>query len=95
MPSPRINGWAALHFARQWRGRDINFKKLQRIVILSEDGTCAYEFARDVPGANVRKLQDVVAAGLDPKALRLFMELPGADRKYLESILIVSEVMNF
>jgi hypothetical protein len=56
--------WAAWEFARQWGGRaDVDVGKLLRVVLTWGSGECVYRFARDVPGANVRRCQRAVMDG--------------------------------
>lgn len=90
------NGWCALTFARQFGGRsDVDLKRLQLEVLRSGNSECAYEFARDVPGANVRRLQRVVVEDGDPSVMRAFaMNVPGADVRHLEAMILIAEVMS-
>jgi len=92
---PQGNCWCALTFARQFGGRaDVDLKRLQREVLRSGVSECAYQFARDVPGANVRRLQRVVVEDGDPSVMRAFaMNVPGANVRHLESMILIAEVM--
>lgn len=89
----QINGFAALHFAKKWKGRDIDLKKLERIVAQSGDASCMAEFALNIPGANVKRLQKAAVKTLNPEGIRRFMAVPGARTEYLKSLLIIIEVM--
>lgn len=89
----RSNGWAALFFAKQWRSRNINIRKLQKVIIASDDARCAYEFARDVPGANIKKIQDMIVNCNDPAIIRKFANIHGADKELLLDALIIAEVL--
>lgn len=95
-PRPWVgNGWCALAFARKFGGRDdVDLKRLQLQVIRSGDPKCAYEFARDVPGANVRRLQEVVITAGDPAVMRTFAKnIPGANVRRIEAMLVIADVM--
>lgn len=89
------NGWCALTFARMFGGRDdVDLKKLQLQVVRSGSPECAYEFARDVPGANVRRLQEVVIGAGDPAVMRAFAKnIRGADVRKIEAMLVIADVM--
>lgn len=68
-------------------------RKLQLIVLRSGDAECAYEYARDVPGAQVRRLQKVVVDHGDATLMRKFSKLSGADVQLLRSLVVVAEAM--
>ena len=87
--------WAAWGFAKRWRGRkDVDLKRLQRIVLDWGTGECAYRFAMDVPGANVGRCQRAVMEDGDPETMRLFAaNVPGAHAPSLEALALVAEVM--
>lgn len=87
------NAMAAYFFAKRWRGREINFHALQRIVIKSECARAAYLFAKDVEGANIRRLQKVVLDSGTVEEKRQFAKIPGADEQWLEAVAAVQEVM--
>jgi hypothetical protein len=88
------NGWAALFFARRWKSRNINIRKLQQVVIASGDPRCAYEFARDVPEANIKKIQDMIVNSGNPEIIHKFAhDIKGADKQMLENALIIAEVL--
>lgn len=86
--------WAAYGFAKEWQGRsDIDLKRLQNIVIRHEAPIVAYYFARDIQGANIKRLQRIVINGANPDLMRRFAELPGAYRQYCLNMADVAEVM--
>ena len=87
--------WAAWGFAKRWHARrDVDVKKLQRIVLDWGSGECVYRFARDVPGANVKRCQAAVMEDGDPGVLRSFAaNVPGAHSPSLEALAIIAEVM--
>jgi hypothetical protein len=79
-------GHAAAVFATRWNSRDIDIKKLQRIVINSHDAIAAYHFAMNVPGANTKKLAYVVMKYGDAPLMRAFaMNVPNSDKDSLEN----------
>lgn len=89
----RSTGWSALYFAREWGGRDIDLKKLQRIVLRCGDPQCMYEFARDVKGANVSRFQYAIIKCGNAKVMRMFAEkIPGANKRYIELMIMIAEV---
>ena len=84
----------AYFFAKRWQGRNIDLKRLQRLVIRCEFAKAAFLFARDIEGANVRRLQDVVLRHGSPELKRQFArEIPGASVQWLEAMATVQEVM--
>lgn len=89
-----ISAWQAYLFAKEWRSRvGVDLRRLENMVARGTDPECAYRFARDVPGANVKQLQRTVVRCGDPDAIRRFSLLSGADKPFLERLLIVAEVM--
>jgi len=69
-------------------------KKLQLRVIRSGDPECAYQFARDVPGVNIRRLQKVVIEAGDPDIMRAFAKnVPRANGALIESLRGIADVM--
>lgn len=94
----RSLAWAAYYFAKRWNGRDINMKKLQKIVLDWGDSKCLYEYARDVPGANIRRFAHAMVHANDPDMMRLFVaNVPGviaSDTRYLIGMAAVAEVMS-
>lgn len=86
--------WQAYLFAKEWQGREgVDLKRLERIVCAASDPQCMFLFARDVRGARVRRIERSVVRCGDPAAIRRFMRLPGANRRSLERLLVVAEVM--
>jgi hypothetical protein len=56
-------------------------------VLASGNPELAYRFARDVPGANIKKLEDIVVQ--DPYWSYLFaQDIPGANIRRLEDIVV-------
>jgi ribosome modulation factor len=88
------NQWSAYMFAKRWSGRSgYDIKKLQLIVIKSNDAECAYMFAKDIKGANIKKLQKVVLENGTTKTLKKFSKLPNVNKKLLENFIIIMEVL--
>lgn len=87
------NAWAAYYFAKRWNGRDIDMARLQNIVVRGGSAKCILAYARDVPGANVRKLQFALIERGTVVQLRDFAKLPGANADALERMAIAREVM--
>lgn len=55
----------------------------------------AYLWARDIPGASVKRLQAVVLEFGNVEQLRKFArDIPGANKDLLERIALVQEVMD-
>lgn len=78
-PPKNTMGRAAYNFARRWQSRDIDIKRLQRIVIESGDPIAAYEFAKNVKEANVRRLGEVIIGHGSAELMRAFADnVPGA-----------------
>lgn len=92
---PFGNAWAAFFFAKQWGGRDgVDVHRLQSIVCRAQNPEAAYRWAREMPGANVRRLQKVVTSYGSLELIRAFAQnVRGADRKFLEGLCIVKEVL--
>jgi hypothetical protein len=87
-------GHAAAIFAARWYGRDIDIKKLQRIVINSNDANAAYHFAKNVPGANIKKLAYVVMKYGDASLMRAFADnIPEANKQILSDYALVHEAI--
>lgn len=86
-------GLAALHFAKEWKSRDIDLKRLERIVAQSGDAKIMADFAINIPSANVKRLQKAVMKTLDPEGIRYFMSVPGAHVESLRNFLVILEVM--
>ena len=92
--TPANHAWQAYLFAKEWGGRKgVDFKRLQRIVLRADNGECAYRFARDVKGANIKKLEATVIRSSDMDAIRKFSLLPGANRQKLENIVLVAQIL--
>ncbi len=87
------NAMAAYFFVKKWHGRQIDFHGLQRIVIHSGCARAAYLFARDIEGANIKRLQKVILEHGSVAEKRLFAKLPNANSQWLESIADIQEVM--
>jgi hypothetical protein len=89
------NEHAALQFAKSYGSRDcVDMKRLQRIIIESKNADCCYQFARDVPGANIRRLEYVVARYGELQTIRAFiLNVPRANKRFLEGVITVKEVL--
>lgn len=88
--------WSAYFFAKRWQGRSIDLKKLQRIVLTFGSPKCIYMFARDVEGANLRRLAHALIERGDPKLMREFadnIDVIEADSRFLTGMAAVAEVM--
>ena len=86
---------AAYYFAKKWSGRNIDMRALQRVVLRANIPMAAYLFARNIPGAQVRKLQKIILDSGDAEMMRKFAkEIPGADVTWLENIACVTEIMD-
>lgn len=67
---------------------------LQRIVISGHNPEMAYLWARDIPGASIKRLQQVVLEHGNLAQLRKFArDIPGANAPLLEKLALVQEVM--
>jgi hypothetical protein len=86
--------WAAFHFADRWRSRDIDLARLANIVLRSNDAECCYRYAREIPGASVRKFQrQVIRYGTAELMRRFAREVPSADRAHLNGMADIAEIM--
>lgn len=86
--------WAAFRFVKQWHGRDIDIARLANIVLRSNDAECCYRYAREIPGAPIRKFQyQVIKNGTAELMRRFAREVPGADRAYLECMADIAHIM--
>lgn len=86
--------WAAFHFAEQWHGRDIDTSRLANIVLRSNDAECCYRYAREIPGASIRKFQyQVIRYGTAELMRRFAREIPGADCAHLECMADIADIM--
>jgi len=87
--------WGAWAFAKEWQSRqDVDIKKLQRIIIRSNNPYVAYAFARDVKEANINRLQRLVIYSGDPDIMRIFANnIQGANQYLLNSLADVAEIM--
>jgi hypothetical protein len=88
------HGWAAFYFARQWRSRNIDLARLANIVLRSNDAELCYRYAREIPGASIRKFQrQVIRYGTAELMRRFSREVSGADKVYLEGMACIAEIM--
>ncbi len=87
-------GWQAYYFAKRWSGRDIDLKRLQRIVLRSPDAECSYSFAKDVPGVNIRRLARHIMECGNSFWMRKFADrFPNQDSERLRNLAVVHELM--
>jgi len=55
-----------------------------------------YKYAKNIPGANVKRFQKAIVEAGNYKYVKAFMEnVPGANREYLQNLLIIVEVMDW
>lgn len=81
--------WAAAEEAFEKAKESGCSQKLEQIVIDSGDPYWAYEFAKDIRGANVSKLQQVVVDSGDPRRAFYFArDIRGANVSKLEQVVI-------
>lgn len=93
-PPHYLNAMCAYSFAKRWQSRDIDLMALQRIVISGHNPEMAYLWARDIPGASIKRLQQVVLEHGNLAQLRKFArDIPGANAPLLEKLALVQEVM--
>ena len=89
--------WAAYYFAKRWHGRDIDMKRLQKIVLDWGTAECLYKYARDVPGVNLRRFAIAVAKSGNADVMKLFVKnIPGirdCDERFLTGMALINEVM--
>jgi len=84
----------ALTFAREWGGRSgIDVKRLEGIVVRGPVPEVIARYAKEVPGANLRRITRAVVRTGDVRAMRVLAGVPGVDRAYLENAIVVAEVM--
>ena len=88
-------GWGAWAFAKQWQcRRDVDIKKLQKIVIKFGNPYTIYAFARDVKEANINRLQKSIIYSGNPEVMRMFADnIPGANQSLLRSMADIAEIM--
>lgn len=85
----------ALGFAKQWGGREgVDLKRLEGIVVRGPNPMHMVEFAAEIPGAGLRRIQLAVVAKGRPEAIRALMRVPGVRPESLENALLVAEVMS-
>lgn len=89
----RNDACLAYYFATVWGGRDIDFARLQNIIVKSNYPKLIYKYARDVPGANIRKLQYAMLRTGNTLDLKKFSRLPGVDTLLFEKAITIREVM--
>ena len=87
--------WGAWAFAKEWQSRiDVDIKRLQNIIIKSENPHVMYAFARDVKEANTKRLQRMIVYSGYPDIMRDFARnIPGADKHLLRSMADIAEIM--
>ncbi len=85
----------AYHFAKRWGGRkDVDIVKLQTAVCKFGSADIIYKFARDIPEANINRLQYEIIKQDDPFWIRVFADnIPGAKKEMLERIAFIAEIM--
>jgi hypothetical protein len=84
----------AYFFAKRWSGRNIDIRRLMRIVIRCECAEAAFLFARDLEDAHIRRLQDVVMKHGTVEEKRQFArEVPGASVQWLQTMADIQEIM--
>lgn len=87
--------WAAWKFAKDFGGKkDVDINALQRVVIRSGNPLVAYYFAKEIPGANINKMQKVVSKSTDRDTIQKFMRIKGAHVPSLQARIDLMEVMN-
>ena len=86
---------SAYHFARRWGGRkDVHVGKLQNAVIRFGSGKTIFEFALNIPEANINRLQYAIISCDNPIWIRKFAKyIPNAKKEMLESVAMVAEIM--
>ena len=88
------NAMCAYFFAKRWKGRNIDIRRLMRIVMRCECAEAAFLFARDLEDAHTRKLQDVVMKhGTAEQKRKFAREIPGASVQWLEAMADIQEIM--
>lgn len=91
----RSNAWQAYLFAKAWHGRDVDLHRLQVIVTHADIAEPAILFARDVPGANRRRLErHVMAHGTAVELRRYAACVPGANVRRLVDMAVVADVLS-
>jgi hypothetical protein len=89
--------WGAYFCAKKYGSRaDIDLKKLQLITLRYGCAKQLYKYAKDIPGANIKRFQRAIVETGEYKYVKMFHDnVPGANQAYLENMLIVMEVMDF
>lgn len=86
---------SAYRFAREWSGRNINIRALQKVVDNFGSAETAYMFARDIEGAKISRLQAVVLEyGTADQKREFARKVKGSNTALLESMAIIQDVMD-
>ncbi len=87
--------WQACLFAKDWHMKDeVDLRRLERIVFKGPDMSCVIRFAREVPGANVKRASRQVELRGSVEDMKKMAVVPGANRDRLERAAIIAEVMS-
>jgi len=89
-----IRAFAAYYFLKSYPSKQIDIKRLQNIILKSENPELIYKFAKNVKTANVKRCQRTLIKIGSVKYLRLFAHnIPGCHRQYLLDLADVAEIM--
>jgi hypothetical protein len=91
----KYNAVAALYFARYFGTRKgVDQKKLQRVILSSEDPVIIYKYASVVEWANIKRCQIRIIQIGNPSFMRKFaLNIKGAEVQKLEAYALIMEVM--
>lgn len=89
--------WGAYYCAKKYGSRaGVDLKKLQLITLRYGCAKQLYKYAKDIPGANIKRFQKAIVETGESKYVKMFMDnVPEANQAYLENILLVMEVMDW
>ncbi len=96
MNDDQKNARAAFLFYKMYGGYDgVDFYKLQNIVCKHGIAATIYEWAREIPNANIKKCQKAIMERGTPSEMRLFaMNISGSHSDSLNSLATVAEVFS-
>ena len=88
-----VRGWTAAYFAADWHGRrEVDIGKLLGLTLKSQDPECAIFFAKNVPGANIKRIQEIVLRYGTSDQMKDLAHVFGAHKSTLEKYAMLKEV---
>lgn len=89
-----IRAFAAYYFLKNYPSKQIDTKKLQSIILKSENPELIYKFAKNIKTSNIKRCQRTLIKIGSVKYLRLFAHnVPGCHKQYLLDLADVAEIM--